>query len=521
MSKMTRREFGKKFMQGITGVAVASSLSSAAAKSGASQVSNQPNIVFICSDQHAYKYTGYMGHDYVKTPHLDSIAKQGVTFTDNYSGAPVCVPGRSCMMTGTYASDNHSYGNSTVWDGTHLTWSALMRDAGYHTWATGKMDMNDEHDLGFVEGEVGNGHQRNPDITELFRRPVAYRTGERPNVDGRPRDDRHQDAERTQQTVDFIRNRSQQLNKPWAAYVGLTQPHPSFVALRKYYDYYYPAKVDMPNIPPGHLEDLHLAFQELRHFKRIATPIPEERIRRARAGYYGMITELDEYIGQLWRAVEDTGQLENTIFIYTSDHGESLGEHGLWYKNNLYDVGIRVPLVMAGGGLPAGKVINRPVSHVDLIRTLLEWSGAGTHPDLRGTSLSPLIAGESDAGPPFVYAENHSEGNTTGSFMIRKGDWKYLHFTWYDDLLFNLSDDPGEFENRIDDPDAASIRDGLRSILHSQVDPEAVTRSAFQAEEQMLREMADSMTEDELFETFRGRLGEGLARSLAARAKGR
>src|SRR5690606_9491225 len=145
-------------------------------------------------------------------------------------------------------------------------------------------------------------------------------------------------------------------------------------------EYYYPNRVEMPVIPPAHLDEQHLMFQELRHFKRVATPIPRDRVLRARAGYYGMITELDEYLGRLWRALEETGQLENTIFVYSSDHGESLGEHGLWYKNNLYDVAARVPLVIAGAGIPRGRRVEMPVGLVDLARTFLDWGGAAGHP---------------------------------------------------------------------------------------------------------------------------------------------
>ena len=271
-----------------------------------------------------------MGHPIVQTPNLDRIAAQGTVFTDAYAGAPVCVPGRSCLMTGTFASDNNSYGNSTVWQGQNPTWGALIRDAGYCTWANGKMDLHDEYDLGFDYENTGNGHQRSPDITELFRRPLAYRVNERPNVDGGPRNERHQDSDRTMEALDFLQNEAGGKSKPWAMYIGMTEPHPRFVALKKYFDYYYPNKTDMPNIPPDHLENLHVVFKELRHFKHIATPISDDRIRRARAGYYGLIGEMDEYIGQIYDALEKSGELENTIFIYTSDHGESLGEHGLW-----------------------------------------------------------------------------------------------------------------------------------------------------------------------------------------------
>jgi choline-sulfatase len=262
-------------------------------------------------------------------------------------------------------------------------------------------------------------------------------------------------------------------------------------------------------------------FQELRHFKLIATPIPEERIRRARAAYYGLVTELDEHIGQVWKTLEETGQLENTIFIYTSDHGEALGEHGLWLKNNLLEPAAHVPLVIAGPGVPRGRRVDHPVSHVDLVQALLEWGGAEGGAELRGASLTPLMNGNAGDHPGWVYAESHSEGNTTGSFMIRKGPWKYIHFTWYDDLLFNLDEDPGEMHDRSQDPAAQGALRELRAILDAQVDAEAVTRAGFAAQEEMLARLARENSEEGLAAQLERRMGKGLARVLAADAKRR
>ena len=481
--------------------------------------SGQPNIVFICSDQHSHKYNGYAGHPIVKTPNLDRIAKQGVFFNNAYSGNPVCVPARASMMTGMYASDCNSFCNSTVWDGSYPVWGTGLTEAGYDCHASGKMDLNDDFSTGFQESRTSHGHRHKPDITSLFRRPVGYRMSERPGVDGRARDKRAGDASLMEIAVNFVQNEFRSIDCPWCFYAGFHLPHPGFVALREYYDMYPADEVDMPIIPPDYLENQHLMFQELRHFKRIATPISEDRIRRARAAYYGMVTELDEYVGQIWDKLGQMGQLDNTIFIYTSDHGESLGEHGLWYKNNLYDNAANIPLVIAGPGIPKGRVVDTPVAHVDLAYTILELAGAETPSSLRGHSLLQLMKGQSGDHPGFAYSESHSEGNCTGSFMIRRGDWKYLHFTWYDHLLFNVAEDPGEFSNLIDDPNAAGVHDELRDILHSQVDPERITRRAFRAQENVLQAMADRMTEDELFDVLRGRLGDGLARVMAVKCK--
>ena len=475
----------------------------------------RPNIVFICSDQHAFRYAGYAGHPIVKTPNMDRIAEHGVVFTNTYCGSPVCAPSRASLMTGMYPSDVGSYCNSTVWDGSHPTWGTRLSEVGYDCRATGKFDLHDDFPRGFKEIDVINGHGRRPDITSLFRRPPCYRIGEREGVDGAPRNERHEDAKKTDVALDFIRGESLDLETPWLFYLGLSEPHPKFVALQKYWDMYAEVDMDLPDIRADDLEELHLVYQAMRHFKRVASPISEDRIRRARVGYYGMIAELDEYIGQVWDALEATGQLQNTIFIYTSDHGEALGEHGMWYKNNLYENAAHVPLVMAGPGLPQGAVVDTPMAHVDLVATLLDLAGV-LAPELRGHSLLPLIEGSASEHPGWTYTESHSEGNCTGSFLIRKGDWKYIHFTWYDDLLFNVKEDPGEFHNRVQDPDAQDVLSELRGILNGLVDTEQITRDAFAAQDRRLKELFDGKTEAEIAGYLAGRLGPGLACVLAA-----
>jgi choline-sulfatase len=477
---------------------------------------SKPNIVLICSDQHACRYTGYAGHPIVKTPNMDRIARNGVVFSNTYCGSPVCTPGRACLMTGMYPSDVGSYCNSTVWDGSHPTWGTRLNKAGYDCRATGKFDLNDDFDSGFVEINVKNGHCTRPDITSLFRSPPCYRIGERIAVDGQPRQNPHGDADKTRVALDFILGESGDIDAPWLFWLGLSQPHPQFTAMQAYWDMYPAEAMDLPDIRQEDLEDLHLVYQGLRHFKRIATPIPEDRIRRARAGYYGMISELDAYIGQVWDALDQTGQLENTVFIYTSDHGESLGEHGLWYKNNLYENAAHVPLLISGPGFPRGVTVDTPVAHVDLVATLLDLSGAEISSELRGHSLLSLANGDPGDHPGWTYTESHSEGNCTGSFLIRKGDWKYIHFTWYDDLLFNLADDPGEFENRIDDPGAADILADMRGILNHLVNPEQITRDAFTAQRRVLDRLAADRTEEQFADYLGGRLGAGLGRVLAA-----
>src|SRR2546425_1276037 len=370
---MTRRDFSTGLAAGLGATAIGA---------GAAK---QPNIVFICSDQHSGRFLGCNGDPIARTPNLDRIAKMGVNFRNTYSGNPVCVPGRACMMSGRYASDVNSFCNSTPLPGKEPTWGNYLRDAGYHCWATGKLDLTFGADIGFEQTKTTHGHSQHPDITSLFRSPVCFRPDERENVNGRFTDRADPDAALARSAIRFIRERG--AGKPWAVYVGMHMPHPKWIAEKKYLDIYPPDKMPMPNIPAGYLENRHTMFQVLANFKNMQVPIPEDRIRRARAAYFGMVTEVDEYVGWVLDEVEKSGQIDNTLFIYTSDHGEMLGEHGLWLKNVLLENAAREPLVMAGAGLPKGKTVDTAGSHGVLVANLMQLPGGKTSLHARGLYL--------------------------------------------------------------------------------------------------------------------------------------
>src|SRR5262249_43121115 len=192
------------------------------------------------------------------------------------------------------------------------TWGARVRNAGCCCWATGKLDVASGCDLGFTEVKTGHGHFNRPDITELFRRPMCYRVEERQLVDGRVGDRGKPDKALLDATAAHVKSQSVS-GQPFAAYVGITLPHPEFQAPEKYWALYPPASMPLPNIPAGYLDQLHPVFQTLRDYSRISVPIPKERLRRARAAYYGMVTELDEYVGEMLDDLERAGALQNTV----------------------------------------------------------------------------------------------------------------------------------------------------------------------------------------------------------------
>jgi choline-sulfatase len=256
---------------------------------------------------------------------------------------------------------------------------------------------------------------------------------------------------------------------------------------------------------------MHLAFRLMRNFYLTPNPVPEQDVRSARAAYLALIKELDDYVGQLLENIDS----QNTLIVYTSDHGEMLGEHGLWFKNVLLEDSVRVPLIVAGAGLPQGKKFDLPVSHADLVATLLDVARVGRSSDMRGRSLLPFMRGSAGEHPGYAYSESHSEGNCTGSFMIRKGDWKYIYFSWHDNLLFNLKEDPNEWNNLSGKPEFASVETELHATLTSLVRPDEITERAFQTQENLLSRMLAEKGPDKFYQEMVSRLGKGQARALA------
>jgi choline-sulfatase len=508
MKELNRREFLG---------AVGASAASAATQQSSRQ---RPNILFICSDNFNPNVVGCAGHPIVKTPNIDRLAAEGTYFTNCYCGSPVCAPSRAGLITGMFPSDVESFCNATPFQGPAPTWGQRLRQAGYYCKATGKMDLTARTDLGFEQVLTTHGHEAHPDVTALFRRPLCYRVDERPDIDGRILEGEHTDVPVMRTALGFLRDNAPKRPEPWALYVGYVGPLPGFHAERRYYEMYSPANVDLPHIPPGYLETLPEPWQATRSFKRIATPIPERRIRRARAAYYGNVTAVDERIGQLLDQLDRSGLRENTVVVYTADHGRSLGEHGLWYHNEPTDNSSRVTLIVAGPGILAGRRIHTPVMHADLYPTLLELAGATVPSGLRGHSLLPMCRGQAGDHPGFAYGECHAEGTCTGSFVIRKGSWKYIHYTYYDSLLFNMEQDPMEMRNVVGTPEGRQVSRELRQILLSLVDPTERTERAFARQEQILRDLCARLTFEELLKFgFERRLGKGQAVTLLKKHK--
>ena len=367
----------------------------------AQQISDQrPNILVICSDQHHPAMVGYRQYPFVETPNLDRLACEGTHFTRAYANCAVCGPSRMSFMTGKYVHQIDSWSNGVPLpeEEKQKTWAARLDQNGIESTCIGKIDSAgtvDDHNPGFthfdepVHRTAWDPYPREmPFVTRLpgYTRPASRRfLLEAGGGDVAKIDDRQElgfyghDREVTDKTLAYLREKGQaKSDSPWVLYVGYLYPHWPYRVPQKYFDMYYPDRVLMPHDAQFPNRDIHPAMQEWQA-SNVFGEVTEDMLRRTIAAYYGMITCMDDMIGEILDELQDQGLYENTYIIYTSDHGESMGEHGLFFKHCSYEGAIGVPLVIKGPGIPAGEVnTDTPVSLVDLYPTILDMAGCGS-----------------------------------------------------------------------------------------------------------------------------------------------
>jgi choline-sulfatase len=251
---------------------------------------------------------------------------------------------------------------------------------------------------------------------------------------------------------------------------------------------YYPDNVDLPNIPEGHLDDLPPSAERLRRMFGFVGNWSDDEIKRARAAYYGLVTFLDAKIGHLMGTLEEQGLAENTVIIHTSDHGDMLGEHGLWRKMSFYEQSARVPLQISWPGkFAGGQRIGEAVSNVDAVATILDLAGIDlTKWNLDGQSLVTALNGDTSELNDVAISEHFAHGTDRAMGMVRSGNWKlcYDHDDPADLELYDLDNDPGEFANLAGVPEHSDIQERLLKILMDQWgDPDALTAKILRDQE--------------------------------------
>ena len=445
---------------------------------------------------------GYLSHPHVRTPNLDRLAAAGTHFTRAYCNSPICTPSRMSFITGKYVHEIGSWMNSIPLGPAEMTWPRRLDQAGIPSTMLGKMDFcGDYQDGGFTHhriirrrGAFGTWPMTKPWPARLagFRRPDKRKhvrmagpraqtllsdggfVGEADDTIGNYDHDRIV----TDWAVQWLQEAGANPSAgPWALYVGLLMPHWPFRVPDKYFDMYYPDRLDLPVDAHFPNDGLHPAVRNFQDGLDLGD-VTEDMLRRVIAAYYGMITCLDEMIGEILAELASQGLADNTCVIYTSDHGEMLGEHGLFYKECAYEGSVGVPLVVAGPGLPAGGRIDRPVSLVDLYPTVLDMAGVATEPELPGRSWLPLLGGQPHERPDYAFSEYHGTFFRHDWYMLVRGDYKYTYYVNERPTLHNLAEDPDEMTDLAGDSASAPMLGEFEALLRTVVDPEAVAGRA-------------------------------------------
>ena len=454
-----------------------------------------PNILLIMSDEHAPMYSSAYGHRIVQTPNMDRLAAEGVTFDNAYCNSPLCCPSRMSFMTGRYVHRIRTWDNASPLASDAVTWAHLLGAVGYDVVLAGKQHFcgpdqlhgfrtqlaRDLHAELWTKEGVPRGTPDWENGTPSAARPWAGLQQAGPGTTPEIEVDDLVEA----RALDYLRD-SARKSRPWALNVSFIAPHFPLVAPQRFWDLYPLDGIDMPEIPPGHLENQHPVHQRMRRMFG-CVDFPEELVRRGRAGYYALTTYLDEKIGRLLDVIEETDQYENTLVVYCSDHGEMNGEHGMWRKSSFYEASVRAPLQIAWPGhLPAGRRISEVVSLVDLVATLVEVADAPRAFQLDGDSLLPLMQGTTTAWKDEAFSEYLAHGVERPTAMLRRGDYK-LHYSLGDPpQLYDLVRDPGEFHDLAGEAAYQPVVEDMQSRLLAHWDPIAIEQQVRQSQKERL-----------------------------------
>ena len=461
-----------------------------------------PNILLIQSDQHCAAVTGCYGDPLVRTPNLDRLGERGVVLENAYCASPLCVPSRSSFLTGRYPHENEVWTNMHVLDSRVPTLAHSMGAAGYRPVQIGRMHFIGPDQLhGYAErlvGDHGPNYVGGSPVDHGMLQGTAgpHRVSLEKSGFGQSAYQVH-DEQVAAAAVDYIdqigvQRRSGERLTPFSLSVGLMLPHQPYVARKEDFNLYRDA-MTMPRNPEPLSDQVHPYFRWWRQQCGI-DEVSDEEILRARTAYWALVTRMDAMIGDILDALDRSGLANNTLVVYTTDHGDQLGEHGLWWKQTFYEDSVKVPAILSWPGvLPEGVRCDRVVSQIDLNATILDAVGAPSLPRSRGRSFLELLQHPDDAEWEDIAFSEYCTDSTSEALqgadrprllaagvggwyhrMVRHGEWKLNYFHALEPQLFNLAEDPNELHDRAQDPTCRSVRDDLVELVLEGWDPETV-----------------------------------------------
>jgi choline-sulfatase len=444
------------------------------------------NTLFILSDEHQRDITGCYGNALVKTPHLDALAARGTRFTRAYTPCPICVPARTALATGRHVFQTRSWDNAHPYHGEIPSWGHRLMAAGHEVVSIGKLHYRDTKDPNGFSEEILPLHVLNGvgDLLGLIRRPPAARGNMSALArEAGPGPCSYTDYDRriAEAACDWLHARQGgRADAPWVLFVSFVRPHFPLVAPPEFFAMYPPEKVPMPRLYARGERPTHPAVKALRDCMNYDDYFDEAKARVAIAAYYALVSFLDDNIGRVLGALEHAGLAGDTRVIYTSDHGDNLGNHGLWGKSVMYEESTAIPMILAGPDVPRNATTDAAASLIDCYRSLLEGAGVDMPPEdevLPSRSLWEMTGGGDPDRP--LLSEYHAAGSNTGTTMIRIGRWKYVYFVGHPPQLFDLQQDPHESTDLAGLPGMHAVLAQCNAALRATLDPEKVSGLAF------------------------------------------
>lgn len=431
----------------------------------------KPNIIFILSDQHNARVIGAAGDEYVQTPTLDSLYATGTSFNKCYCNGPLCVPSRSSMLTGQLPWNNGITNNMQCLPSHKPTIAHSLSVAGYETVLCGRMHFvgNDQRH-GYEKRLVGDitpthiGADNEYDVYGDFMRTSGQNSISIEKSGAGSSAVLEFDRDVFGAAIDFIENREDE--RPLFLTVGSYGPHCPYIAPQELFDHYYRTLPEI-EVTDEYKYNIHEAIKGWYRNRNVEDATAEDR-KRIRAAYYAMVTYLDRLLGKFIESLEKTMDMDNTVIVYASDHGDNIGEHGLFWKTNFYEGASRVPLVFKWKDMIAeGRSVDGLVSLVDLAPTFIDMAEAPDLPVYDGDSLTKvLFNGEAPHKKTVLSFCSDIKGDNP-SAMVRRGDYKLVVHAGYETVqLFNLTEDPGEVSDLGISPEHQAPIEALKQELN-------------------------------------------------------